>query len=391
MKTFKLLALAAAVCAWVWPCLARGQQNANLTAENSGTATVAYVYVSNPSTNGGPNQIQAYAANSQGQLTPVAGSPFAADETYMVVNGSYLMGINRTQTDIDSYRIESDGALTFATSTNYTQQGCGVAGSLYFDHTGSDLYVQEGLIDCANSGVASFSVDKSSGGLQLLGTANTGAFPGDFTPAFFIGNNVYAYTADNSACMYYDIYGFKRQSNGLLVTQIPSYNLPTPPASFTRYVPFLSAADRTRDVAFFMIPATPPGCSPNSLQLASYTVDGSGNLNTTNTSATMPTTRIANPYDLKMAPSGKLLAAAGQEGLQVFHFNGSSPITRYTGLLTTDPITQMFWDNNNHLYAISQSSNKLYVFGITPTGYRQAPGSPYQISSPQDIIVQPLQ
>src|SRR5579884_3731976 len=110
MQTFKLLTLVAATCAWGSPCLAQGQQSMDLSPQSSG-ATVAYVYVSNPSTNGGPNQIQAYAANSQGQLTPVAGSPFAAAETYMVVNGSYLMGINGTQTDIDSYRIESDGAL----------------------------------------------------------------------------------------------------------------------------------------------------------------------------------------------------------------------------------------------------------------------------------------
>jgi hypothetical protein len=80
----------------------------------------------------------------------------------------------------------------------------------------------------------------------------------------------------------------------------------------------------------------------------------------------------------------------GQEGLQIFHFNGSSPITHYTGLLTSDPINQMFWDNNNHLYAISQSSGKLFVFTITPTRHKMAPGSPYTISSPDDIVVQPL-
>jgi len=30
-------------------------------------------------------------------------------------------------------------------------------------------------------------------------------------------------------------------------------------------------------------------------------------------------------------------------------------------LLTRDPINQIFWDNNNHLYAISQSSGKLLL------------------------------
>jgi 6-phosphogluconolactonase (cycloisomerase 2 family) len=104
----------------------------------------------------------------------------------------------------------------------------------------------------------------------------------------------------------------------------------------------------------------------------------------------MPGTLVSSPNDLKMSPSGKLLAVGGQEGLQIFHFNGASPITHYTGLLTTDPIAQMFWDNNNHLYAISQSTGKLFVYTITPTGHQEAPGSPYTISSPDSIIVQPL-
>jgi 6-phosphogluconolactonase (cycloisomerase 2 family) len=119
-------------------------------------------------------------------------------------------------------------------------------------------------------------------------------------------------------------------------------------------------------------------------------VDASGNLNTTDTYADMPATSIVTVYDMKMAPSGKLLAVAGQEGLQVFHFNGASPITKYTGLLTSDPINQMFWDNDNHLYAISQTSGKLFVFTITPSSHEEAPGSPHAIDSPDNIIVQPL-
>jgi hypothetical protein len=84
-----------------------------------------------------------------------------------------------------------------------------------------------------------------------------------------------------------------------------------------------------------------------------------------------------------------LLAVAGTGGLQIFHFNGASPITAYTGLLTKDEIDQCFWDNNNHLYAISHASGKLFVFTVTPTSNKQAAGSPYSISAPQDLVVQP--
>jgi hypothetical protein len=52
-------------------------------------------------------------------------------------------------------------------------------------------------------------------------------------------------------------------------------------------------------------------------------------------------------------------------------------------------INRVIWDPSNHLYAISQASNKLYVLNVTPTGVTQAPGSPYMIASPREIIVQP--
>ena len=95
-----------------------------------------------------------------------------------------------------------------------------------------------------------------------------------------------------------------------------------------------------------------------------------------------------------MSPSGKLLAVAGAAGagtagIQVFHFNGSNPITHYTGLLTKNPVDQLSWDNHNHLYAVSRSTSKVFVFTITPTKFSQAPGSPYTITNPQNITVLP--
>jgi outer membrane protein assembly factor BamB len=93
--------------------------------------------------------------------------------------------------------------------------------------------------------------------------------------------------------------------------------------------------------------------------------------------------------DLAMSPSGKLLAVAGTNGLQIFHFNGSAPLTAYTGLLTSMDIDQAFWDNQNHLYAVSQNGGRLFVFTVTPTSASQASGSPYVINHPRQMIVQP--
>jgi hypothetical protein len=98
---------------------------------------------------------------------------------------------------------------------------------------------------------------------------------------------------------------------------------------------------------------------------------------------------------MKMSPSGRLLAVAGygNGGLQIFHFHGAGLITYDTGLLTTDQINQIFWDNSNHLYAIGypigNSPGRLHVYTATPTTVFEDLGSPYIIKSPQSLIVQP--
>ena len=372
-------------------------QTAN-NKQSASTSIDAYIYVSNkpsPSTTSySPSQITAYAANSDGTLTAVPGSPFNEDVGYMVVNGLYLMAAANKQPVVNTYNIHSDGSLTFATQTNYAQENsknCGAAGALFFDHTGQTLYVQEQNIDCSNSGTASFAVQDATGQLNYLGNTITGSEYNNDNAAFFTGNNNLAYAAGPPGCYIYSIDGFQRASNGLLTSfddGAPAY-LPGPPGGFRDFVPDLAAADTSNHIAITETPANPPGCAGLPVSISTWTADANGKLTTTSTYANMPTTAIVNPSDLKMAPSGELLAIAGKEGLQVFHFNGADPVTTYTPLLTADPINEMFWDNNNHLYAISRSANKLHVFTITNSEYSEAAGSPYTVTSPDNIIVQP--
>jgi 6-phosphogluconolactonase (cycloisomerase 2 family) len=192
--------------------------------------------------------------------------------------------------------------------------------------------------------------------------------------------------------MYYTIDGFQREASGLLNLANTQFNLPTPPPGVGIYYPDWAVTDHANHVAIIEQPANPPGCASGPAQLAVYTADASGNLNTKSTYKNMPASLIQNPNDMKMSPSGRLLAVGGQEGLQIFHFNGANPIRHYTNLITKDPISQMFWDNDNHLYAIANGGGggKLFVFTITPTTHRMAPGSPHAISGPQYIAVQPL-
>jgi len=368
----------------------QSQPNSNSQTAQSGSP-VAYVYVAAGTGNGNPNSVFGYSAASNGALTPISGSPFSDNVHSMAVNGKFLMAVDSSNTtNIDTFKIGTNGALTYVTSTPCAQTGnsCVYAFNLFFDHNGSDLYAME--YDGSNDETASYSVNESSGVLNYLGNTITGAFPGDYTSTFFIGDNVYAYSADQSACMYPGIYGFQRESSGLLNSINTQYNWPTPPPGVRAYYPDLTVADPTNNLAVLEQPANPPGCASGPVQIAVYTVDANGNLNTNSTYKDMPATKIQNPYDMKMSPSGQLLAVAGQEGLQVFHFNGANPVTHYTALLTKIPISQMFWDNSNHLYAISYTAGELLVFTITPTTHRKAPGSPYAIVGAQNIIVQPL-
>jgi hypothetical protein len=383
--------------------MALSQQTSTESDPGHETATgkkiAAYVYVAHTPNNSSTNAIVAYAAEANGKLTPLIGSPFQEDVSFMAVTGAYLFAADREKPSIDAYHIESDGSLVYSTATDYSRYNdydCGGAGPLFADHTGRSLYALEYNANaCANNVYASFNIDKTDGHLDYLGQLNVGApsFGAPYLAAAFIGDNIYAYTATNSDSMYFETTGLMRTGSGLLKNN-PKFDIsfPAPPAGARIYIPQQAAADSENHVAFTLQAANPPGSNVGALQIGSFTANGNGALTTTNTSADMPKTRVTFANDLKMSPSGKLLAVAGVGGLQVFHFNGARPATHYTGLLTNETIAQMFWDNDNHLYAITQSGvksapGKLFVFTITPTSYSQAPGSPYTIYNPAAIIV----
>ena len=361
------------------------------TAEAAASAPVAFVYVSNNPNGSSTNEINGFAAAANGKLTPVSGSPFRDDVTSMATNGKYLYASTRNGIYVAGFAIEANGALRWSASTDivkFNQDDCGSSGPLFLDHTGASLYDME--VDgnaCANNSYQSLATNKSSGQLRNIGGGASDEW--FYLPATFIGNNTYAYTAVCLYDMYWEIAGFKRSSGGLL-SQI-NINAPTPsPKTGDFFCPSQSAADPTNHVAITFQPVNQNTFSPDGpAQLATYTADSAGNLSTKSTIANMPQASVGTVTDLKMAPSGKLLAVGGTAGLEVFHFNGSSPITHDTGLLTKSEVDQFFWDNDNHLYAISRAAGKLFVFTVTPTSATQADSSPYTISHPQNIIVQP--
>jgi len=309
---------------------------------------------------------------------------------------------------IDAFKIGADGVLTPASQTNLDQflPACASGGRIFSDHAGRTLYQIEPNIDCANKGVASFSVEQASGNLTYLGNVVAGRYLSN--EISISGNDQFGYSA-LAGCMYPVVIPLVRASNGQLNFnqnfQRPSPPAPppgAPPGAFvTGYVPGQSATDSSNHIVFAEYPCFGAG-GPSKPQLATYTIDASGNLSTSDTYATMPTADILTSVSAKLviSLSDKFLAVADYGGLEIYHFNGANPITTFTDVLTTDSISQIAWDKNDHLYAITGSlpgppttppknPNKLYVFTVTDNAVTQAPGSPYTIAFPSSLAVQP--
>lgn len=353
-------------------------------AENAPSSPVAYVYVASNPTEGNL-QINAFSAAPNGQLTPVPGSPFPTKASSLAVIGAYLFGTDGV--NIYSYAIASNGALTLVSTINAQSFNGGSGGptNLFLDHTGATLYTVD--FEGANYAYQSFAVNHSNGVLTYLGVTTAASVAYDQVLSF-VGNNQFAYSSD---CIHFNpaIFGFQRNGDGTLTELDIAPAIPAAPAG-DFYCPYLAAADPNSNLAVSLAPLNDDSWQQEGpTQLAVYTADASGNLTTASTDQNMPGVAVQNITDLDMAPSGKLLAVAGTGGAQVFHFNGNTPIMPYTGLLTKEEVDQVFWDNSNHVYAISRTGNQLLAGTVTPTTLQKVPGSPYRIVNPVSMIVLP--
>jgi hypothetical protein len=356
---------------------------------------VAWVYVSTTPRNSSVNEIAGYAVAANGALTPLPGSPWTADVSSIASNGKYLFASDKNSVYIDAFHIDqSTGALSLWSEADVAKmnaQDCGGPGQLSLDRTGVTLYNFEFNDDgCSNNDYRSLAIVKANGSLHNLG-ATVG---NDWltAPPAMLANNVYAYAASCIGNTYWGIWGFRRESDGAL-TDLKNFTHAMPASTSDDFwCPSEPAADNTGHVGMVMQSVNGSSFSADgSAQIASFTADAGGNLTTDNTAANMPVTQIGAPLASSMSPDGRLLAVGGTAGLQIFHFNGAGPATHYTNLKAAVEIDQMFWDQRNHLYAISRPANRLYVYEVTPSGVIEAPGSPHAIESPQGLSVLPLQ
>ena len=373
-------------------------------------APVAYVYVATS------KGINLYNAASNGKLTLVSGSPFKTTGLMIGSNQKFFitLGINWVR----SYPVKANGAIGAQVSQintqNYSGRDCGTTNGAVLDHSGQDVYVLLNVPPDGNNvcdAYQTFKIATTSGQLTFnRATAQDNTSPPVRNLPTFLANNKFAYAINNFRFLTSygtdDIYlngesTFARESNGTLDYLTPDSGSPRynwgfpPPFSLGEgddflwaWIPLLVTADATNHLAVAMYPwYDPPKGSIERPQLASFTVDSQGYPASTNTYKNMPLPDFF-PIVLNMSPDGTLLAVGGYGGLQVFHFNGAAPITRYSKVLTTAQINWIRWDKTHHLYALS-TNGKLFVYTITPTSIAAAPGSPYTVSGPAGLFVVP--
>jgi hypothetical protein len=300
-----------------------------VTAQSTRTSTtvsdpVAYVYVTRPT------HLDAFAASSSGRLTPVKGSPFPNISLYhLSVNKKFLFGGSDDRVHILTYSIAANGSVKPVSSINalmYSQDTpgdcCGLPQRL--DASGTTLYNMTD--DTGDQAMENFKIE-SDGHLQFIGNTSTNGGGTNFEPGMIsvLGNNKFAYSTgcNDDVTTEQMTRGMRRESSGLLQSLPITIDLPKAKAGDI-YCPYSLASDPSNHLAFVMRQLhrdIDEGEPDGPFVLASYTSNTtSGNLTTKSTASTMPVL-ASDFFDLSISPSGKLVAAGGAGGFQVFHFN----------------------------------------------------------------------
>jgi hypothetical protein len=366
-----------------------GAQTIDSPKANRSASPIAYVYVTRPT------HIDAFAAASDGKLTPVTGSPFPYKNLLsMSVSRKFLFGFDGT--NVFSFSIASDGALkqvaeaevihVFANCPGYAIYG------IQIDASGSTLYVPNPVCPGAGQTVESYRIE-SNGELQFLGASNATGLQARVTP---LGNNKYAYSATCQPPQGSEDWEpltatYTRESNGFLASNNASFPLPPSYDPATDHVcPSAIAADPTNHLALAESaydPKTKSGEGPTFL--ASYSADAHGNLTTHSTLENMAQSQVGAGV-MSISPTGTLLAVGGQDfgdGFQIFHFNGEDPITNFSGVLqpVSDYVfTQFGWDKHDHLYALAYTVG-LFVYEVTDSKIKEL--AEYPINGSGSVIV----
>lgn len=354
-------------------------------------SNAAYVYIQ---IDGSQGAVYGFTSSSSGKITAIPGAPWKP--TGAIIGDNKSQFITLGEDNIHSYTVESNGAIGAQLEqnpyTDYSGGNCGTGSSAnnnaVLDHSGKYVYIllqtTNGATGC--SSVQSFNIN-SAGAFDGVGYVVMDDVYNVSLPTI-LGAETFAYANADSE-NYVGPIGFLRGSGDALYQF--SVNAVGPTLSGGSYTLGLPDASPTANFVVFQL--FPNDANP--FQLGSYSVNSQGGLTTTNTSSNMPTSALLGASST-FSPSGNLYAlyatsGYNQEGqlvpggIELYNFNGASPLTLNTKLLTGTSIDQVAWDSSNHMYAISKSANMLYVYTVTPTSVTQ--DTAWSIGGPAKMIV----
>ena len=291
---------------------AAGMSAAQSSGTTTATAPVAYVYVQ--TTKG----VLLYDAWASGRLTPVAGSPFKTVGTMVGSNRRYFLSLGTTY--IHSYPVAGNGTIgaqvAQINTALYSGGLCGGTHGGVLDHTGQFveiLFEPTIYVSSPCTAYQTYRIGKTTGALTFLGDAVVNPdVSGVLGPLAQTQNDQFGYAFDVNNAIEVSYAGFRRESNGALANWSFAETDPQPPDPYS-FFSWLVTEDPANHLAialgsleYFGSPLVQVGPT----RLASYTVDASGNISSTNTWETMPVPAVG-PSLLKMSPGGTLLAVGG--------------------------------------------------------------------------------
>lgn len=359
-------------------------------------STAAYVYIQ---IQGAEGAVYGFSVSSIAQLNAISGSPFKP--AGQIAGSTPTKFFTAGKDLLHSYGIGANGVIEPQLAQmpvfEYGGSVCGSSANgqngAVLDHSGKYIFV---LMENGNPQIANCSA------YQTYEIENDGAFlfagdiayagGGDWSLVSILGNEKYAYYT-NVPLQTDSAEAFQRDASGAL-QGMTQFSWSTPTLNGGWYDVFAPDASPTGN--YLVLQLYPYYVNHTDLpQLASYTVDDKGSISTTNTSSNMPTSALYIPGSSvtpgsTFSPAGNLYALYADNGvgnaasgIEIYNFNGAAPLALYKTLLTDTPIGQVAWDSSNHLYAISQSTNTLYVFTVTPASVTEdtsiSIGSPYKM------------
>ena len=331
------------------------------------------------STVSGP--ITGFNVAADGSTTPAQGSPFTGANGSLATNGTFLLATDGT--NIVSFAIGSNGSLTpvstiDGTAHNDTPTGSGI-GALSLDRSGSTLYAGEINFQGADNNAFAFFNLSPSGTLSFLANSVINVnFAGRLT---FKQDNKRAY---GQGCFFlgWDLFGLTRNPDGTLTPF--DDKAPSPPIQNGQFFcPGPSTASPASNfLAGVIVPEGQTGVNDS---LSVYIINSDGTL------TLVPSSVMTTPFmfitDIEFDPSGNFVAAATSAGVQIYRLTSGTLTAVGSPQNANTSFDLVQWDSFGHLYAISSSGQRFFIYTSTQGILSAAPGSPYSVPTPAGLAV----